>query len=288
MIRRLFFAASLLVCPALAGAQDGLDSVRELYASAEYEGALSAIGRLKEDPVAASSLEIDRYRVLCLFALGRANEAEQVIQAIVTNDPLYEPAPADAPPRIRAAFGDVRKRVLPGVVRGMYTEAKAAYDRKALPEAIAKLENTIRVIDSVEPFPRPELADLRTLASGFLDLSRASLPPPAPVAPPPARVSEPKAAASVITSDPVAIRQVFPPWSIAIAGSLFEAEFRGAVEIDIDEHGAVVGALIAEPVHPAYDQLLLKAARDWKYEPARRAGVPVRVKKRVDVVLRPR
>ena len=55
------------------------------------------------------------------------------------------------------------------------------------------------------------------------------------------------------------------------------AEFRGAIEVDIDERGLVVGAEIAEPIHPLYDGLLLRAARDWQYEPARRNGQPVKV-----------
>jgi len=36
-----------------------------------------------------------------------------------------------------------------------------------------------------------------------------------------------------------------------------------------------------------YDPLLLVAARDWKYEPARINGRPTAVRKRVEVVLKP-
>jgi TonB family protein len=282
-----------IALPSVARAQDALDSVRELYASAEYEGALSAIVRLKEDPVALGNVEIERYRVLCLYALGRAGEADAVIQAIITKDPMYEPAAAEAPPRIRAAFADVRRRVLPGIVRSMYAEAKETFDRKAFADAIVKLETTVRVIDSVDLTTRPELVDLRTLATGFLDLSRASLAPVVTtpkleMTPAATRALEARAAAQVLTTDPVIVRQVLPPWSLAVAGALFNAEFRGVIEVDIDEHGNVVAAQITKPVHPAYDPVLLKAAQEWKYQPAQRAGVPVRVRKRVDVVLRPR
>ena len=40
-------------------------------------------------------------------------------------------------------------------------------------------------------------------------------------------------------------------------------------------------------VHPMYDPPLLAAARQWKYEPARRAGVAVKSSKRISVVLHP-
>ncbi len=113
--------------------------------------------------------EIDRYRVLCLMALGRASEADKVIESIVSNDPFYQPAAADAAPRVRAAFSSVRQRMLPGVARSLYIDAKAAFDRKAYPEAAGALEKTLKVIDNIEGAGRADLGDLRVLASGFLD-----------------------------------------------------------------------------------------------------------------------
>jgi hypothetical protein len=70
-------------------------------------------------------------------------------------------------------------------------------------------------------------------------------------------------------SDPVVLQQVLPPWTGAFAGAMFDKEFRGAIEVDIDERGQVVSAEITQAVHPLYDPLLLQAAREWKYEPAR-------------------
>ena len=69
-------------------AQDAMGPVRELYASAEYEEALSALDRLKATASADRLLEIDRYRVLCLIALGQSTEADRVIETIVRADPL--------------------------------------------------------------------------------------------------------------------------------------------------------------------------------------------------------
>lgn len=291
---RLALTACLFACVSgLASAQDLLEPARALYASADYEGALSAFGRLKnaETGSTVSVVEIDRYRVLCLVALGRAEEADQVIESILTHDPLYELAPADAPPRIRAAFSQVRRRVLPGIVRGLYVEAKAAYDRKAFSDAVQKMEKTLHLLQTLDAADQPALADLRTLATGFRDLSLASLPP-APVeatAPSNAEAITERSGAGVVQfTDPVVRRQVLPPWMGVFSGTLLDAEFRGTIEVEIDERGDVVGATITQPIHALYDASLLRAARDWKYEPARANGRPVKVNKRVEVVLRPR
>ena len=173
-----FTLTALLISATAVSAQDALGPVRDLYASAAYEEALTALGRMKAE-APASELEIDRYRVLCLMALGRGTEADSVMESMIAADPLYQPSAADASPRVRSAFTAVRQRVLPGVARSLYLEAKAAYDRKAYPEAIKALEKTMLVIDAIEAPAKNELADLRVLASGFLDLSRVASAPPA-------------------------------------------------------------------------------------------------------------
>jgi tetratricopeptide (TPR) repeat protein len=283
--------AILLLSSASAAAQDSLDPVRTLYESAEYEEALAAIGRLKSNAALGGVVEIDRYRALCLIALGRSAEADQAIETTVTLDPLYQPAAADASPRVRAAFAAVRRRVLPTVVRSLYASAKAAYDRKAFAEAADGLDKTVRVIDNLEG-SNPELGDLRMLASGFLDLSKAAIakasvpPPPAPT---PAKVVE--APVTLAPAPPlpffnvVAKRQDLPPLPFSLAGT--KGQYRGTVEVDINEAGNVVGARVIQSVHVLYDPLLLAAARDWKYEPARMDGRPMAVRKRVIVVLKP-
>ena len=116
---RLVAALVLLFVPT-ATAQDALGSARDLYASAAYEEALAALGRLKADASASTVAEIDRYSALCLMALGRASEADKLIESMVMNDPLAQLAVADAAPRVRAAFSAVRQRVLPDVARSLY------------------------------------------------------------------------------------------------------------------------------------------------------------------------
>lgn len=273
---------------AAAQAQDPLGPVRLLYASAEYEEALTAISRLKEEGP-GGGVEIDRYRVLCLIALGRSAEADQAIETIVNADPLYQPAPADAAPRVRAAFSEVRQRLLPALVRRLYGDAKSAYDRKQFAEAVPLLEKTLRVLDDPALEAQPELADLRVLASGFLDLTKIAANPsaaPGPGAAAASRMAGVPALPPAIVSDPLVVRQDLPPWTIPGSGA--RGEFRGAVEVDIDEQGDVTLATIVDSVHPVYDRILLTAARNWKYEPARRNGQAVKSRKRIEVILRDR
>ena len=242
-IAALFFSASSAVAQEPAGA---LDPVRLLYASAEYEEALTALGRMQPE-TPTTGLEIDRYRVLCLIALNRGSEADRVIESIVATDPLYQPSASDASPRVRTAFSTVRERVLPGVARSLYLEAKAAYDRKAYTEAAQVLEKTVRVIDAIESPAKNELADLRVLASGFLDLSKAAAAPPTPTASPAPAKPEIAAPAAAPATPPstglVVLRQDLPPLPFSIA-SLGTGEFRGTVELEIDEGGNVTSARI--------------------------------------------
>ncbi len=282
--------AALLLFATTAAAQDALAPARDLYASAEYEEALTAFGRLKADATSGTVAEIDRYRVLCLMALGRASEADKVIESIVMNDPFYEPAAADAAPRVRAAFGVVRQRLLPGLARRLYIDAKAAFDRKAYPEAAEALEKTVKVIDTIEGPSKADLGDLHVLASGFLELSRASLKAAAPApATADARAEAAPTPAPTLplsSTNLVVLKQELPPLPFSLAAS-GGGEYRGLVEVEIDDAGSVTIARMLQSVHALYDPLLLRAARDWKYEPPRTGGKPTASRKRVEIVLRP-
>lgn len=283
----LLVLVALLVNPAAtAAAQDPLETARALYASADYEATLAALDRAAAVPAPERAAEVDYYRALCLIALGRTADADMVIERLVVANPRYEPGDEEAGPRVRAAFRSVRRRVLPGVAREHYTSGKAAYERQDLEKAEVDFSNVLDVTEGLAA-EDASLADLRTLASGFLDLVRAARakrepepePPPPPPDPDPAPVEPPV--------DSVAISQVLPPWNPTWLGSQSRLEFRGSVEVVIDEHGNVTSVRVIEPVHPAYDPQLLAAAKAWKYQPARRNGKPIVSTRRVDVVLRP-
>src|SRR4051794_25668598 len=112
---------SLLFVVMLAGAdQDSLTAARELYANAAYEDALAVLSHLPPDRPAEEARTIAQYRAFCLLALGRTGEAERAIEAVVQSAPTFRPADSDLSPRVRTAFVDVRRRMLPAIIQQQY------------------------------------------------------------------------------------------------------------------------------------------------------------------------
>ena len=268
-----------------------LMAARELYASAEYTDALSMLDALAvRDHSQDDRRAIELYRTLCFLAVGRRADADRAIEALVTHDPLFRPAGDDIPPRMRSAFTDTRKRLLPSILQQKYAESKAAFDRG---EFVGAVEGFKQVLDGLaDPdiaaaSAQSPLADLRTLAVGFHELSvKASLPPPAPAAPEPAASAPPPARIYGIGEPgvvaPITIVQRVPPFR----GKVLK-EGVGILEVIIEETGAVESARMRVPLNGAYDKLVLDAAKTWQYQPATFNGVPVRFRKLVQVSLVP-
>ena len=300
---RFLVIASMVVAlaaPAHAQLRDGrenpLTAARDLYASARYDEALAVLSGLPSDVVATDRKSIEQYRSLCLLALGRSSEAESAIAAVITADPLFMPNEADASPRVRAAFSEVRQRLLPQIASTRYAAAKAAYDRKEYSSAESQFRNLLALLD--DPQMNGRLGDLRTLANGFLDLaSAAAVPPPEPKkpeapAPPPATTAIPVATPPheprIWTADdagvvpPVPIRQEVPRVPTTISS---QARERAILEVLIDEQGRVINLSLRLSIHPMYDPQLLAAAKEWRYKPATVDGVPVRFRKLIQITL---
>jgi TonB family protein len=84
---------------------------------------------------------------------------------------------------------------------------------------------------------------------------------------------------------PIAIREALPGWHPP--NPSVRGEFEGTVRVNISAAGTVESAEIVKSVHPAYDALLLRAARTWTYQPAKRNGVAMPSDKLVTVRLKP-
>jgi hypothetical protein len=276
------------------GGRDVVGPARDLYASARYDEALAVLNDLR--PADASGTVTDRksieqYRSLCLLALGRGSEAESAIAAVVTADPAYLPGEAEASPRVRAAFSEVRRRLLPEIAGSRYAEAKASFGRKDHALAVQQFRETIGLLD--DPDMGGKLPDLRTLSAGFLDLALAAIapppPPPAPApvieapAPPAAPEPDPNRIYTMVDRDvtaPGIIRQEMPRLTPMMKS---QARDRGVIEIVIDELGRVSFAAVRTSVQPTFDSELLSAARDWRYQPATMAGRPVKYRKMIQI-----
>ncbi|HJR59127.1 MAG TPA: energy transducer TonB [Vicinamibacterales bacterium] len=279
----------------VAGGRDArsIEAARELYASARYDEALALLnGLTPTDAMPADRKLIEQYRSLCLLALGRGEEAEAAIAAVVRVDPFYQPSEAEASPRVRATFADVRQRLLPDLASARYAEAKQAYDRKAYVEAEAGFRDLVALLG--DPQMNGRLPDMRTLAAGFVELARAAAAPPSPKAETPAPAvgaaePPPSAEPPIYTAEepgivpPVILRQDVPTVPSAITGMTRSA---GVLDLVIDEKGRVISISIRSRIHPVYDTALVNAARDWKYKPAKLNGSPVRFRKLLQISIK--
>jgi len=307
-----------LAIAACGSAQEALTRAKDLYQSAAYDDALTLLESAKNDPAAVATPEADAYRVFCLIALGRNDEARQAIGTLLKKDPLYHPSDTETSPRIRSVFEDERRRLLPQIFQERYEQAKATYGRKEYPAAVDQFKTVVALLDDPLTGGQQARTDLRMVATGFLDLATAAATPPAP---PPTAVAAapapnvPLAPASVVpsvTTDstptaavsmaglqppriysatdrdvtaPVAISKRMP--SMRRGGPAIWREYDGTLELVIDEVGNVSVANIRKSIHPVFDALLLQAARDWKFKPALRQGIPVSYRTFIDVKLVP-
>jgi hypothetical protein len=293
-VTSLAFVTLLAAHSAAAASNELLLRAEGLYKNAEYEEALLALDQMATDPASADYVEASEYRVFCLIALDRKDDARRALETLVLRDPFYQMR-TGAAPRVRALFTDVRQAVLPALVQRTYADAKAAYDRRD-PAAATAFERVIELLDDPVFAAKPELADLRIVTAGFRDLSKAFAPAPAAsaVPTPPAAgavASEPAVpAARVAYRDgdagvvaPVPVNQSIPAFTLATA---LKTPLEGAVEVLIDESGTVVSAGMSVAIHPRYDQQLTRAATSWKYIPAQKDGkaVPFRKIVRVRIV----
>lgn len=304
---------SVTAVPRTAGAQDSLARAKDFYAAAAYEEALSVLQRLNANP-STDKNEVAAYQVFCLVALGRSDEAKKTIESLVRTDPLYKLSDAQASPRVRAFFEDVRRPLLPQIVKQTYNQAKDAYDRKEHEAAAKDFDRTIALIDEIGAGNDRALTDLRTLASGFRDLAKAAkpAPPPAPapqltaeangaaagntgagtpvpLAPPPAKPSGPEAEPTYGPKDadvtrPVAIQRTMPEWRPTAVESMMD--FRGSIELLVGANGKVISAAITDSIHPGYDNQLKTAVLSWTFKPALKNGKPVRYRYALDIQLK--
>jgi hypothetical protein len=175
--------------PSAARADDALETARRLYAAAAYEDALKTLeGAQPGTADTAATVAVEQQRLLCLVALGRPVDAEGAMTAIVQADPLYVPDASTAPPRVRAAFKDVRARLLPAIAKAQYEQARQAFEGADYANASAGFARVLSIVERSEgPNADAVLRDVAVLAAGFKTLSdkAGAAPPPAPAAAPP-------------------------------------------------------------------------------------------------------
>lgn len=307
----VFTMVGLALTAATAHAQASLAKAKALYASANYDEALTMLNEIgptvfSEGSVVGGSSEdaasVAMYRVLCLVAVGRAAEVDVAIERLVSQHPLYRPPSDELSPRMRTAVSTARLRLLPAMVQKRYEESKSAYDRGEFAAASAGFKWVLTALtdpDIAYLAGQAPLADIKMLAGGFGGLAEKALappPPPPPSTPPPVVVAAAPPPPAVPKRDltrvftledsdvvaPVTVRQVMPRFP-----DVLTAAVSGVIDLVIDAAGNVESARIIDPVHVRYDSLLLSAAKKWQYQPATLDGSTVRYNKRIQISLNP-
>ena len=315
-MRTIVIVGALLIAAgaALTG-QDLLSAAKDQYASAAYEDALSTLNRLDGSVAPDVARQADEYRAFCLYALGRTGEAESVAESLIRKEPLVRLEAADASPRLESMFSDVRKRLLTSLIRDRYRVARAAVDQKSFAAAEPSLADARRMIAEAEKLGVKDegLSDLSVLVDGFLQLIKSSAdqkaeqPAVAAAAAPAASATAPmrspaavsaradaSGAAAVIprvysavdegVSPPVVLEQKMPPMSNEMQLITRAAKSRGMIDIVIDETGRVIDTSVRQSMNAAFDGMLVRESRRWKYRPAMVNGAPVRYVKTLILV----
>jgi hypothetical protein len=300
--QRILCSFAALLVTATASAQEPLTKAKALYDSAAYEEALTVLA-------AVNIPEAQQYRALCMLALGRPQDATGAVELLVSASPTFEPSTEDVPPRFVTLVSEAKKKLLPGIARKTFNEARDQFKTGDREAALKKFNLVVTLTSSPGFKDSPDAEDLRTLASGFIELTNASAPLPARAdakapaagpanAPPPTPVAEtpkiaaaetpkvaaaetPQAPAEVI--QPVVVRQDIPPIPSGISGL---GSPTASVKVEIGADGRVINASMQQPSHPLYDRLVLQKAREWLYTPALLNGRPVPSEKVVTIQLR--
>ena len=282
----LYGIAALFVITATAAAQEPLAKAKALYDSAAYEEALTML-------VSVNVPEAQQYKALCMLALGRSQDATGAVESLVSASPTFEPSADDVPPRFVTLVSDAKKRLLPGIARRTFTEAREQFRSGDKEEALKKFDLVLTLASSPGFKETSDAEDLRTLASGFIELARATAaarpeptaPPEPTKAPEPPKAAETTAPAAVMPDvlQPTVIRQTIPRIPTGISGL---GGPTASVRVEIGADGKVLGAVMQQSAHPLYDRMVLQAAREWLYTPATLNGRAVPSEKVVTIQLR--
>jgi TonB family protein len=297
-MKALALVAVLVAGSPLAAAQDDpLRTARDLYASAAYEEALAELARVDSSAATpATTRDSGAYRAFCLVALGRAAEAQKVAESLVRANPLLsiDQFP-DASPRIAAMFTDVRRRVLPQLVKDEFRVARTRVSEDPA-DATSRLLHVRELLGAADQLGIVDetLTDLKMLVDGFLDLARDNAPHDTPqpttaagqapggAAPrnadarPPADPGTAPTAGDAGVTPPVPIFQPPPNVPPTLLDLVRRLRRSATIDVVINERGSVDDVIVKQSVTPGYDTLLVAAAKTWKYKPALKDGVPVR------------
>ena len=172
-----------------------------------------------------------------------------------------------------AVANDASAADLQTLVTGFLELSAASLERTRAARDLATVQAAMRV---VETSPTKLVAAPSSLAV-----------PVVAAAPPPPEVESPRfTPMGIFTYDwrdtgvvpPVAVAQPLTGWW-GTMGEPASGTQLGAIEVEINETGAVTDARIYLSVNRVYDHVLLESAKHWRYRPATKDGRPVKYRR---------
>jgi TonB family protein len=251
----------------LAAAQQvALQQAIDLYWNGEYERTLQLLGaELDADEL----VEGYKYRAFSLVALERNDEARAEFGALLESDPGHVLDATLVAPKIVEQFELARQELS----TSLFERGKAAYFDGRYDEAYELLDKLMKVD------PSSALgAEYLQLARERIDLEQrsAELEPEVPELDP-NRIYN--IGGEIL--EPVAVRRDpprYPQWDMRNG-----TEGDVILRLTIGRSGAVENAEVIRSVNQRLDAEAARAAKTWRYQPARLDGQPVRVYKIVSI-----
>lgn len=241
----------------------------ELIRSAEDRTALSDLELVASEFRALAGLRaaadrLERTSTVPVEPVAAATLEPSTLPALILDDaPSVSPAPEPTEGFVLADAGEEPSSPTVSVA----AEAATAIDTPSLDLVSASL-----LAAAFEPAPAPVEA-----------------PPPVHAAMPGPRPFMPVARVYDFTDEnvlpPAVLKQALPPWNPPWA-QIRHRTFNGRLVVVVAEDGTVAEADVVQPSFAAYDDELLRAVNQWRYEPARKGERPVRYRRVIDFVLR--
>ena len=258
----LLGAALLMV----AAQQPALQLAIDLYWNGEYERTLQLLDSgLDTDEL----VEGHKYRAFALVALERNDEVRAEFTALLELDPGHALDTALVSPKIVEQFELARQELS----ASLFEQGKASYFDGRYDEAHELLEKMMKVN------PSSALgAEYVQLARERIELEQrtAEIEPEVPETPEAPEV-DPNRIYNIGggVAEPVAVRQDpprYPPWDMRN-----RTEGDVILRLTIGRSGTVEDTEVVRSINQRMDAEATRAARNWRYEPARLNGEPVRV-----------
>lgn len=224
--------------------------------------------RAEPEAVPASPRDAE-LRAIALMKAGKSAEAEIAFDALVFNNPLYEPTSTEMTPGAHAAFLASRRVLLPGIAIRDLGRARAALAQGNVDRAVAIATEVDAMLDRAEPDEPPELRrQVRALLDGVIETRAAE-----------AELVYTGADAGIVAPRPLS-RQ-FP---LASPGGI-RADRIGVLEVVVGKEGDVEFVKLHTPLNRYHERMVVSAAKAWLYRPARKDGKPVRYRLNVRINL---